>query len=279
MMTWMGKGNCGSLVADDAATLSIRDHGLTVGDGVFETLKVTAAGPFAVSRHLERLTRSGEAIGLRIPDLGGLRGAIDEVWHANRAEIGPQARLRVTITAGESPLGSERGVSQVSVMVTMALQKPWPERATVCTVPWTRNERGALAGVKSTSYAENVVALTYAREHGADEGIFLNSVGELCEGSSTNIFVVHGGTVTTPPLSSGCLAGVTRELVLEWCGANEHPLSRETAQGADEVFLTSSTRDIQPVCGWDGVTWQTPGPVTASMMATFGARAAAHIDP
>ena len=90
--------------------------------------------------------------------------------------------------------------------------------------PWPRNERGALAGVKTTSYAENVVALSYARQQGAAEAIFGNLAGNLCEGSGTNVFVVAGGRLVTPPLSAGCLAGVTRGLVIEWAGAVEEDL-------------------------------------------------------
>ena len=84
-------------------------------------------------------------------------------------------------------------------------------------VPWVRNERSAVAGLKTTSYAENVVALAYAKERGAIEAVFANTRGELCEGTGSNVFVVRDGVVWTPPLDSGCLAGITRALAVEWC--------------------------------------------------------------
>ena len=89
------------------------------------------------------------------------------------------------------------------------------------TVPWPRNERGALAGLKTTSYAENVVALAEARRRGGTEAIFANLAGHLCEGTGSNVFYVVDGELRTPTLASGCLAGVTRALVLEWCGGVE----------------------------------------------------------
>ena len=91
-------------------------------------------------------------------------------------------------------------------------------------VPWPRNELGALSGLKTTSYAENVRALAYAAERGGSEAIFANTAANLCEGTGTNIFVVAGGRLITPPLSAGCLAGVTRALVLEWVGAAEEDM-------------------------------------------------------
>ena len=93
---------------------------------------------------------------------------------------------------------------------------PWAPTSSVVVLPWRRNERGALAGLKTISYLENGLGLRYATERGADEGIFANTVGNLCEGCGTNVFVVHDGQLVTPPLSAGCLAGVTRGLVLEW---------------------------------------------------------------
>ena len=101
---------------------------------------------------------------------------------------------------------------------------PPPGPTDVATVPWPRNERGALAGLKTISYGENVVALHYARERGATEAVFANLAGNLCEGTGTNVFVCIDGRVLTPPLSAGCLAGVTRDLILELTDASEDDL-------------------------------------------------------
>ena len=146
--------------------------------------------------------------------------------------------------------------------------------AVLATVPWARNERSAVAGAKTTSYAENVVALAYAHERGADEALFLDTRGNVCEGTGTNVFWVRDGRIVTPALSTGCLAGVTRALVVEWCGAEEVETDLDELASAAEVFLTSSTRDVQAVRAVDGVTLPAPGPVTAEAAAVFAERSA-----
>ena len=141
-----------------------------------------------------------------------------------------------------------------------------------------RNERGALAGIKSTSYAENVIALARAREAGASEAIFPNTVGNLCEGTGTNIFVEHEGRLVTPPLSSGCLAGVTRGLVLEVTDAEEADLGIDVLRTTTEAFLTSSTRDVMAIDRIDDRA-MTPGPLSAAAAAAFAELMAATTDP
>jgi branched-chain amino acid aminotransferase len=150
----------------------------------------------------------------------------------------------------------------------------------VVVVPWPRNERGALSGLKTTSYGENVRALAYANEHGGSEAIFGNTVGHLCEGTGTNVFVVKDGKLLTPPLSSGCLAGVTRALVIEWAGAEEEELPLDALANADEAFLSGTTRDVQPIRNVNGNPLPAaPGPVTKKAAETFALRAAETIDP
>jgi branched-chain amino acid aminotransferase len=136
-----------------------------------------------------------------------------------------------------------------------------------------------LAGIKSTSYADNVIALATAKAVGADEAVMPNTRGHLCEGTGTNVFVVVDGVMHTPPMSSGCLGGITRELVIEWLDVRETELPIEILQSADEIFVTSSTRDIQPVSWVDGRELVAPGLVTAAAIAEFAARAAEGIDP
>ena len=117
----------------------------------------------------------------------------------------------------------------------------------MCVVPWPRNERGAMAGIKTTSYAENVKALAYAKARGCTEAIFPTTTDLLSEGTGSNVFVGIGGRLLTPPLSSGCLAGVTRDLVLEVTDAIEEDIPMAAFLAADDVFLTSTGRDVQPV--------------------------------
>jgi branched-chain amino acid aminotransferase len=274
MRVWVGD----RLVERAEARVSAFDHGVTVGDGVFETAKVRDGVPFALTRHLQRLAVSARGLGLPEPDLALVRRAVDETLAANDAA--PAQRLRITYTGGDSPLGSDRGEGPPTLLVALAPLRPWPNTAAVSVVPWTRNERAATAGLKTTSYADNVVALAAARAAGADEALMANTRGELCEGTGSNVFLVRDGAALTPPLSSGCLAGVTRALLLEWTGARERTLSMVDLAGADEVFLASSTRDVQAVRSVDDRSVPSaPGRVTARLAAEFARRSVADPDP
>jgi branched-chain amino acid aminotransferase len=269
----------GSLCDDADVRLSPFDHGLLTGDGVFETLKVTGGKVFAVRRHYERLLVSAGGLGLAsgVPAEDVLRQAMAEVVAAGDVVEG---RVRITITGGPSPWGSERGTSGPTVLVAATSMNPWPPTSDVVVVPWPRNERSALAGLKTISYGENVVALAYAREKGAAEALFANLAGNLCEGTGTNVFAVLDGRLVTPPLSSGCLAGVTRALVLETTDALEEDVHIDRLAAADEAFLTSTTRDIQPIHAVDGTLLAAaPGPVTLAAMAAFAALSAHDVDP
>ncbi|MFF5446741.1 aminotransferase class IV [Streptomyces sp. NPDC012888] len=268
----------GALRDTDSAVVSVFDHGLTVGDGVFETLKAQDGKAFALTRHLERLTRSARGLGLPDPDHDEVRRACAAVLEANPVPLG---RLRVTYTGGLSPLGSDRGEEGPTLVVALGETTRRPDTTAVITVPWVRNERSAIAGLKSTSYAENVVALAQAHRSGASEALFGNTVGRLCEGTGSNVFVVLDGELHTPPVSSGCLAGITRELVVEWAGAKETDLPMSALDEAEEIFLTSTLRDVQAVHRIDGreLGGATPGPVTAEAARIFDERSGADLDP
>jgi branched-chain amino acid aminotransferase len=267
----------GGLQSSETAQVSVFDHGLTVGDGIFETLKTVEGRPFALTRHLERLSRSARGLGLPEPDLDEVRRACAAVMDANPLAYG---RLRITYTGGLSPLGSDRGDAGPTLVVALGEARRRPDTTAVVTVPWTRNERGALAGLKTTSYAENVVALARAHESGASEALFANTVGQLCEGTGTNVFVVLDGELHTPPVASGCLAGITRALVVDWAGAKESDLPFSLLEDADEIFLTSSLRDVQAVHRVGARELPgAPGPVTAKAMRVFDERSGADLDP
>ncbi|MEU1895160.1 aminotransferase class IV [Streptomyces pristinaespiralis] len=273
MKVWVN----GALSEIEDARVSVLDHGMTVGDGVFETVKAVHGRPFALTRHLERLARSAAGLGLREPDLDEVRHACAAVLAANPMPLG---RLRITYTGGLSPLGSDRGTDGPTLVVALGATTRRPDTTSVITVPWTRNERGALTGLKTTSYAENVIALARAHEHGASEALFANTVGRLCEGTGSNVFVVLDGELHTPPVSSGCLAGITRALTVEWTGAKETDLPMDVLEHAEEIFLTSTLRDVQSVARVDGRDIvAAPGPVTTKAMRVFEERAAADPDP
>jgi branched-chain amino acid aminotransferase len=273
MKVWVN----GRLLGEDTAAVSPFDHGLLVGDGVFETLRVYGGRPFAPSRHLERLARSAEGLRLAVPGESDLRGAMGEVVDANALVDG---RLRITVTGGPSPLGSERGGAGPTVIVAGAAMQPWPPTVDVAVAPWPRNDRGALTGLKTISYAENVVALDWAAAQGAGEAVFGNLSGNLCEGTGTNVFVGLGGRLLTPPLWSGCLAGVTRDLVMSVVSVVEEDLPLSALQLAHEAFVTSSTREVQAVRAVDGKPLPAcPGPLTSAAAAAFSALVARDLDP
>jgi branched-chain amino acid aminotransferase len=277
----------GELLDLDAARISPLDRGLTVGDGVFETLRVYRGTPFAWRRHSERLAHSAGGLGLPLPDVGVLRAAADAVVRANGLT---EARLRITVTGGEGPPGSSRaGATPKAFMVAVPFE-PAAATTRAAIAPWTRNERSATAGLKTISYAANVRALAYAQERGADEALFANTAGNLCEATGSNVFVVRDGVALTPPPSAGCLLGVTRGLLLELapsCGvdAREADLGMSKLPSVSELFLTSTTREVQAVdTVVDGETraersLDAPGPVAACLAAAFHDLVARDLDP
>lgn len=273
------------MVAPGEAALSAVDHGITVGDGVFETCAVLDGQAFALTRHLARLERSAAGMGMATLDLGKVRDGVDAVLSAS-----PDAgRLRITVTDGIGPLGSGRtdGPQTVVVAATPAVVVPTGRAARA---PWTRNENSAVAGLKTTSYAENVVALADAIKKGADESVLANTQGDLCEGTGSNVFVEIDGELVTPPLSVGCLAGITRELLLEW-GAEaglpvreakdgELPFSvlDRVAAGEARMLLTGSVRNVQPTVWLDGVDLEI-GELSAAARDLFERNMRERIDP
>lgn len=265
----------------DATTAGIHwsDHGLTVGDGVFETIKSTDGCPFALEAHLDRLERSAAGLALTLPPRSVLTTAVKDVARRFLDHNGPHsvARVRVTVTAGPGPAGSERGTAGPTLMVSASTMMLSREPTDVVVAPWTRNERGALAGIKSISYAENVMALAQARDHGASEAIFANTRGELCEGTGTNIFIEHRGILATPPLSSGCLDGITRSLLIDAMRAAgtelaERTLRIDALRDTSEAFLVSTGREVQPIARVDSAPLgAAPGPLTRAAMDVWDA--------
>lgn len=243
------------LVAENEVRISPFDHGLLTGDGVFETMVAHDSVPFAFTRHYQRLKMSASRFGLHVPSAEVLRRACVDVVDANNFEA---ARIRVTVTGGTAPLGSEKGDAPETIIVAAGALPQQPEVTQIVTVPYTRNENGALVGIKTTSYGENVVALSFAHKNGAREAIFGNVAGMLCEGTGSNIFIIKNGELITPPLSAGCLPGVTRALVLDICASENIPVHEVDTpltelKDVTAAFLTSTLRGVQPIGTVDGV--------------------------
>jgi branched-chain amino acid aminotransferase len=271
----------GALVGADQPAVSALDHGVTVGDGAFETCKIEGGQVFAASRHARRLDDTLSGLGLPEADHDHIAEGVKAVLAAG--DPIPFGRLRYSVTGGAGPLGSDRDHSPLTYIVTAGPQNRPPASAALAVVPWVRNERSAVAGLKTTSYAENVVALAHAKARGAIEAVFANTRGELCEGTGSNVFVVRDGVVWTPPLDSGCLAGVTRALAVEWCREDgievrEEAMPLEVLQDCDEVFITSSTKDVLAIDRVDDRV-VAAGPVTARAAEVFARLSAERIDP
>ena len=248
MNTWVWLND--EIVESHSANVNVFDHGLTVADGIFETLKIADGQVFAFDRHVDRLQRSADILGLGMIDRDAIAKGVAEVLAANAGLT--TGRMRITLTSGVGPLGSDRLDSPHTLVIAASATKLWPEETSVVIVPWIRNERSAIAGAKSTSYAENVVALQAAHDAGFSEAVFTDSRGHISEGTGTNIFMVNAGMIHTPAIDTGLLQGITRNLVIEWAqgaelGVAEDHFSVADLLEADEVFITSSTRDVHPV--------------------------------
>ncbi|MFW7415240.1 aminotransferase class IV [Demequina sp. SO4-18] len=282
VIVWSG----GSLRASDEPIITATDHGLTVGDGVFETITIRDGRPFALTRHLARLRYSAARIGLAEPAEDAIRAGVEAVMEAGKGSL---TRLRVTVTSGPGPMSSARGDGAQTVVITGG-QAARPRVCHAVRAPWHRNERSPLSGVKSTSYGENAVMAGYARERGADEALVANTHGNLCEGTATNVFVECDDEILTPPLASGCLPGITRGLALEWAADAGLPI-RVAAPGEltmgvldaaidGRAFLavTSSTRGVQHVASLDGRDLAA-GPLLRRLSTLFELNAERNPDP
>lgn len=239
----------GRLVRRDEAVVTSVDHGLLIGDGVFEALAVHDRRPDHLDRHLRRLRRGLERLSIvGAPDDVTLTGAIDELLDENGLD---DARIRITVTAGPGPSARERADRPTTIVLIEPLAPP-PTQVSVTIVPWARNDRSPFAGIKATSWAENAFALRHAAANGFDNALFLDTTGRISECATANVFAAVDGVLLTPSLASGCLAGVTREVLLDAGVAHEGDLWPPDLARADAVFLTTSTTGAVPVVRVDG---------------------------
>ncbi len=224
------------------------DRGAMLGLGLFETLLGQDGKVVLGGRHLARLGAGCARFGWVAPheEFADLPAAMEHLLQ--RAGYGSgRARIRLAVSAGSGALADlARGADRMVWMVASPVAET-PASLALTASPWPRNEHGALAGLKCASYAENLVALDHARRAGFDETLFFNTAGELCEAATANVFIVREGGLRTPSLASGCLAGITRGVVMELAAQHGIPCEEVTLRqadldSADEVFLTSATR-------------------------------------
>ncbi|MGJ8676967.1 MAG: aminotransferase class IV [Akkermansiaceae bacterium] len=246
-MVWIN----GKLIPAGEVRVSPFDLGLTVGFGVFETMVAYDGKPFLFELHYHRMRVSANELGgsIRVPEIELLQSAVTQVLQANDL-ASVRSRLRISISGGSNDLAGSGTQQSGNVIVTaVALAEP-AVSAKLTRVPYSIDEMSVLSGIKCASYAANVMAYRNAVAQGADEAVIFNKEGNLCEGAMSNIFLVRDGTVYTPSLSNGCLAGVTRSVVIQLCEELQIPLfeydlSEIDLLTADEIFLTSSTREVQ----------------------------------
>jgi branched-chain amino acid aminotransferase len=251
----------GAITLASEAKIPATDDGLLRGDGAFEVLRVYDGRPYAFEQHLRRLERS--ALNLRLPlDLEAVRAEANRLLA--HAGAGPDHELlRIVVTRGGRRL-------------LLTEPKPaTPERIRLATVTYSPTR--VLDGVKSLSYAANMLAGRLAREQGADEALLVTPHGRVLEAPTSSIFWIREGSVCTPPLTEHILASITRALVIEATGAAEQPCTVEDLQAADEAFLASTVREVQPVASIDHHRFPPEAPLTAQIAQAVSARIQAEL--
>lgn len=270
----------GKLVAPEQATISVFDHGLLYGDGVFEGIRFYNGKAFRLHAHLERLFLSARAIALDIPySIAALTGAVVDTIAAAPELNG---YLRLVVTRGPGPLGIDPSrchspqVFVIADRLQLVSERVRHEGAKVIIAATRRlGADGLDPRIKSLNYLNHILARMEATHAGADEAILLNNAGRIAEGSADNIFIVKKGELLTPPVIEGALDGITRQVVLELAqtleiNAREIPLAPYDLFTADECFLTGTGAELIPVGHVDGRALPAcPGPVYQRLSAAF----------
>jgi branched-chain amino acid aminotransferase len=239
-----------------ALSLSPGQVGLLSGWGVFTTLRIAEGVPFAWERHWARIQRDAKAMHVPLPaDPEAVRGSLMQLLEANHA-YDCTLRLAIVRNGGGMWAGPSNGRTHDLIALT-ADSKDWGDGVKLAWVREARHAACEFAGTKILSWAMNLTWLESAQQRGFDEVILLNERGEVAECTSANLFIANGNKVYTPPLSSGGLPGITREVILGEAHApgitvEEKVLFPADLEAADEVFITSTTRDLLPVVEIEG---------------------------
>jgi branched-chain amino acid aminotransferase len=271
---------------DDAADarVSVLDHGLLYGDGVFEGIRFYGGEPFLLDAHLTRLRDSARCLMLELPAGEDELAALCVEAIARFGE--PDGYLRLIVTRGPGGLGVSPHTcprpSLILIAAPLQLYPPELVRGGVDVVTCTLRRAAPDAlppQIKSLNYLTSVLAAAEARARGAHEALLLGAAGEIAEASADNVFLVRGGVARTPPVSAGALPGITRDHVIGLLRADgiavaEEPLVLADAWTADEAFLTGTGAEVVPVASVDGRALAAPGPITLRAQALFvGSRA------
>ena len=271
----------GGFYSESEAKISVFDHGLLYGDGVFEGIRFYNGKVFRLEEHMDRLYKSAAAIGLSIPlDSSALTEALLETVRRNELTDG---YIRLVVTRGKGDLGlspwncPKPTIIIIAAKITLYPQESYEKGLKVVTCATRRIAHGALSPmVKSLNYLNNIMAKIEASHAGAGEGLMLNEQGLVAECTGDNIFVVSGGKITTPPISSGALAGVTRAVAIQIAGelgleVSEPQMTRYDIYTADECFLTGTAAEVIPVVECDGrpIGLGKPGPITKDLLTRF----------
>lgn len=261
--------------------VSVFDHGLLYGDGVFEGIRVYGGKVFKLREHLDRFYDCAHAINLAVPMAKDAFGAI--IQEGVRRSGLTEAYLRPILTRGVGDLGIDpRKCPKATLVVIVDEIRIWPEERyeqglTVMTAGTPIPHREALSPrVKSLNYLSHVMARIEANNAGIDEALMLDSSGHVAEGTGQNVFVVKNGVVRTPPLYAGILAGITRGVILQLAADAGHPVKEELINRfdvytSDEAFLTGTASEVAPIRQYDGrqIGGGIPGPVTKELMTRF----------
>jgi branched-chain amino acid aminotransferase len=275
----------GKMTPEAEAKVSVFDHGLLYGDGVFEGIRSYNGRVFRLREHVARLYRSAQAIALNIPmSQEEMIRAVVQTCKANDCRNG---YIRLVVTRGVGNLGlNPCSCKTPQVIIIAAAIQLYPKEfyekgLRIVTVPTQRNHPEALSpNIKSLNYLNNIMAKIEAINAGVEEAVLMNHLGFVAEATGDNIFTINGKVLNTPPAWCGCLVGVTRDAVMEVAAANgfevrETPMTRYDLYTAQEVFLTGTAAEIVPVIEIDkrAIGAGVPGPDTQKLIALFHALA------
>ena len=272
----------GRISGDRDAVVSVLDHGFLYGEGVYETLRTYNRRVFQYERHVRRLRRSAQMIALEVPFTDEtLAAEIDRTMSAAAFSEEAYVRLLLTRGVGELTYDPKATPSPTLVVIVKPQIDPPPEAyadgVRVVIVDIIRNHPQSVSPlIKSNNLMNSALAMQDALRRGAFEGVMRNYRGELTECTTANLFVVRNGSVLTPPIEAGLLPGITRELIFEIGGkigiaVREFVLHDDDLYGADEAFLTSTTREAVPIVDADGrkIGAGRPGPITMRLLEAF----------